>query len=117
MTKPKILNEESMSISEVKDALEAVKKRDNELTFRANKTEEYVGQFDVFGSKKAAELAEKLAKLNVPRLKDVHIKKIVDVVPKTANEVKVVLQGYTVTVKSDHIKKIADTVAGFIPKK
>ncbi len=117
MTKPKILNEEPMSIPEVKDALEAVKKRDNELTFRGNKTEEYVGQFDVLGSKNAAELAEKLAKLNVPRLKDIHIKKIGDLMPNTANEVKIVLQGYTVTVKADHIKKIADTVAGFIPKK
>jgi DNA-directed RNA polymerase subunit F len=117
MTKPKILNEEPMSIPEVREALEKVKERDKELTFRANKTEEYVSQFDVLGSKKAAELTEKLTKLNIPRLKDIHIKKIADVLPKTANDVKVVLQGYTVTVKAEHIKKIADTVAGFIPKK
>ncbi len=117
MTKPKILNEEPMSIPEVREALDKVKQHDKELTFRANKTEEYVSQFDGIGSKKAAELAEKLAKLNIPRLKDIHVKKIIDVLPNTPNDVKVVLQGYTVTVRAEHVKKIADTVAGFIPKK
>ena len=117
MTKPKIINEEPMSISEVKDVLSAIKKRDKELTFRANKTEEYVSQFSTLDNKKTAELSEKIGKLNIPRLKDIHIKKIVDILPKTANDVKVVLQGYTVTVKAEHLKKIADTVAGFIPKK
>jgi len=117
MTKPKIINEEPMSISDVKAALSAIKKRDKELTFRGNKTEEYVSQFSDLDGKKTAELSEKLAKLNIPRLKELHIKKIVDILPRTTNDVKVVLQGYTVTVKVDHLKKIADTVAGFIPKK
>jgi len=117
MTKPIILSEEPMSLSEVKESLDEIKKRDKELTFRANKTEEYVNQFAILGIKKATELEEKLTALNIPRLKPLHIKKVVDILPKTANEVKVLLQGYTVTVKADHIKKIADTVAGFVPKK
>ena len=116
MTKPKILKEEPMSISEVRDALTKIKKRDGELTFRANKTEEYVGQFAV-DSKKSAELAEKLTKLNIPRLKEMHIKKITDIMPATVNDVKIILQGYTVTVKAEHIQKIASTVAEFLPKK
>lgn len=117
MTKPKILNEEPMSIPEVRDALDKIKKRDAELTFRGNKTEEYVGQFSLLDSKKAAELTEKLTKLNVPRLKEQHIKKVVDIMPATDKDVKVVLQGYAVTVKAEHVKKIAETVAGFAPKK
>ena len=117
MTKPKILNEEPMSIAEVKDALVKIKKRDKELTFRGNKTEEYTNQFTVLDSKKSAELVDKLMGLKIQRLKEMHIKKMVDILPKTAKEVKVVLQGYTVTVKADHIKKIAETVAGFAPKK
>ena len=117
MTKPKILNEEPMSIYEVRESLAKIKKRDGDLTFRGNKTEEYVNQFAALDSKKAAELTEKLIKLNVPRLKEMHIKKIVDVMPAKENDVKVVLQGYAVTVKAEHVKKIAETVAEFAPKK
>lgn len=117
MTKPKVLNEESMSIHEVKAALAKIKERDKVLTFRGNKTEDYLNQFALLGQKKADELTEKLTKLNIPRLKELHIKKIVDVMPKTTKDVKMVLQGYTVTVKQEHLKKIGDTVAEFAPNK
>ena len=117
MTNPKILNEEPMSIAEVKDVLVKIKERDGELTFRANKTEEYVGQFAILDKKKSAELTEKLTKLNIPRLKEMHIKKIADIMPETVNDVKVLIQGYTVTVKAEHVQKIAAVVAEFIPKK
>ncbi len=117
MTNAKLISEEPMSISEVKEALKKIKERDKELTFRGNKTEEYVGQFSALDSKKTSELADKLEKLKIPRLKEMHIKKITDVMPATADDVKVVLQGYTITVKADHLKKIADAVDGFVPKK
>jgi DNA-directed RNA polymerase subunit F len=117
MTKPKIIKEEPMSIPEVKAALAKIKDRDDALTFRGNKTEDYLNQFAVLSQKKADELNEKLTKLNIPRLKELHIKKLVDTMPKTAKEVKMVLQGYTVTVKQEHLKKISDTVAEFAPKK
>lgn len=117
MTKPKILDEEPMSIPEVKAALAKIKERDEALTFRGNKTEDYLNQFAVLSQKKAEELAAKLEKLKIPRLKEIHIKKIIDVMPKTAKEVKIVLQGYTITVKQEHMKKIGEVVAEFAPKK
>ena len=66
---------------------------------------------------KAKELEEKLTKLNVPRLKEQHIHKIIDVLPTTVKDLKVVLQGYTLTVNNDNMKKIADTVNGFVETK
>ncbi len=117
MTKPNIISETPMSIPEVKEALEMIKERDKALTFRGNKAEEYVSQFSALSPKKAAELAKKLEALAIPRMKELHIKKIVDVMPKSAKEVKVVLQGYAVTVKQEHLKKIADTVLEFAPRK
>jgi DNA-directed RNA polymerase subunit F len=117
MTKPKILNEEPMSIAEVKESLVKIKERDKALTFRGNKTEEYVNQFAFLSSKKAAELSEKLQKLKIPRLKEQHIKKLVDVLPTRAKDVKTILQGYTITVKAEDMKKIAEAVKEFAPKK
>ena len=113
MTRPNILEETPINMVELKDKLEMIKERDGELNFRANKTEEYLGQFINLDSKKAAELKEKLSKLKITRLKDEHIAKIVDLMPTTLNDVKVILQGYTVNIKNEDCKKIAETVKGY----
>ena len=77
---------ETITLGDIKAALDKIKTRDEELTFRGNKTEDYANQFSALSSKKAAELTEKLNGLKIPRLKDLHIKKLVDVMPKTAKE-------------------------------
>jgi DNA-directed RNA polymerase subunit F len=65
---------------------------------------------------KAKELFDKLNKLNVPRLKENHIVKLVDLLPITVDDVKLVLQGYTITVNQENIKKIAKTIEEFVAK-
>ena len=117
MVKPVIITEAPMSLPEVKEELEAIKQRDKELTYRGNKTGEYLGQFSMLNAKKAKELYGAIEKIGVPRLKDIHIKKIIDTMPVTPNSVKVVLQGYTITVKQEHVKQMAEAVASFAPKK
>lgn len=115
--KPKILEENPLCMAEVKDMLDKIKKRDEELNFRANKTEEYIGTIPVLSSKQAKELREKIEGLNVPRLKDQHILKIIDTLPFSVDDLKVILQGYTITVNNDNMKKIVDAVAEYLPKK
>ncbi|PIN69962.1 hypothetical protein COV94_02295 [Candidatus Woesearchaeota archaeon CG11_big_fil_rev_8_21_14_0_20_57_5] len=100
-------------MSEVKEVLQAVQKRDDELSFRGQKTYEYLGQFKVLGAKQAAELRKKLEALSIPRLREQHISKIMDLLPGTLNECKNVLQGYTLTVTQDNMKKIVKVVAEF----
>lgn len=112
--KPTIINETPVSMSEVKAELAKIKKRDEELNFRAAKTEEYLSQFSSLSTAKVDELKEKLTKLKIPRLKDEHIVKIVDVLPSTLEDVKAFLQGQTITITQDNQKKIADAVAGFL---
>lgn len=103
-----ILAENPISMYELKAELEKIKKRDKELNFRSARTEEYLNQVAL--SKKSADLYEKLAKLEVPRLKESHLKKIIDIMPKTVNDLKVVLQGYTVSVSNENIKKMVDII-------
>ena len=100
-----------ISMKELKDALGKIKKREKELNFRANKTEEYLNQFVTM--KKDKELIEALEKLKIPRLKEQHIKKIIDLMPKTVDELKVIVQGYPITISNDNLKKIADTINKF----
>ena len=99
----------------LKKELEKIKKRDNELNFRANRTEEWLNQIATL--KNADALFDKIMKLNIPRLKEQHVHKIIDAAPETINELKVVLQGYTITVNNDSMKKIVDTISEFLEKK
>ncbi|MBW2992939.1 hypothetical protein KY345_07045 [Candidatus Woesearchaeota archaeon] len=110
MTKPEVLKEEPITMAAMKEELEKIKKRDGELNFRATKTEEYLQQFEL--PSKSEELVKKIQGLKIPRLKDFHIVKIVDLMPKSVEEIKGVLQGYTLTVTQENMKKIINAING-----
>lgn len=117
MVKPSILSEKPITITTLKSNLTKIKERDGELNFRANKTEEYLNEFVTLDDNKAAELADKLEKLKLPRIKEEHIIKIVDMLPETVNDLKAILQGYTITVNNENAKKIVETVKEYLPEK
>ena len=110
-----VISETPINSYILKKELERIKKRDSELNFRANRTEEYLNQIATL--KNADELFDKIMKLNIPRLKEQHVHKIIDVTPTTLNELKVLLQGYTITINNESMKKIADTINEFLEKK
>ncbi len=116
MADTQIVSETPVNISQLKKEIERIRKRDNELNFRANKTEEYLHQIasDV---KNTEELFDKIMKLNIPRLREQYVHKIIDIMPTTVNELKTVLQGYTITVNNESLKKIVDAVNEFLEKK
>ena len=117
MTKPEILEKQPMPLVEVKSALGKLKKRDEELGFRAGKTEEYVSQVTKLNQKQASELKKKIEELEIPRLKDEHIVKVLDTVPSGVAELKIILQGYTLTVSNDNLAKIAAAIDDVVAKK
>lgn len=104
--KIEIISEKSINTAELKEHLESQKN----LNFRAQKTLEYLQQTSSLDSKKAKSLVKKLEELGVSRLKELHFNKIVDTLPKTADDVKTILQGYNITVSNENLKKIADVV-------
>lgn len=112
--RPVIVSETPISMVEMKKELEVIKKRDSELNFRANKTEEYLAYFTELSPKKYEELRKKLEELDIPRLKPGHIIKIIDLLPTTVNDLKVILQGYTVSINQDNMKKILAVVAEYV---
>ena len=94
--------------------MKRIKKRYGELGFRAQKTVDYLESIGTLDAKKAKELMEKLLKLEVPRLRDMHFHKIIDLMPTNHKDVKIVLQGYNITVTQENCKKIADTVSEYV---
>jgi len=117
MTNPQIISETAMNVVELKQEIERIKKRDKELNFRAERTEEYLTHIVHISPQKGKEMYDKLEKLNVPRMKDVHIHKIIDTMPNTTDALKAVLQGYVVTVSNENLKKIVDIVNEYAGKK
>ena len=108
--RPEIIGEKPVTLSEAKSDLSFIKARDGELSFRSTKTEEYLAQFAPIEEKKAQELFKKIDALHVPRLKDSHICKIIDVTPVNLTEIKAILQGYTLTIKDENLKKILEVL-------
>lgn len=108
--KATVTSEEPISMYDLKKHIEDIKKRDAELGFRAVKTEEYLNSFAKLDHKKAEELKKKIEDLNIPRLKSEHICKLIDVMPNDAEDVKLVLNAYSITVTNENIAKIADVI-------
>ena len=110
--KNEVLEEVPLSMSQLKDELAKVKKRDKELNFRSGKTEEYLGQ--VIKQKNLEDLFKKLTALDIPRLKEQHIQKIIDILPISVDSLKIILQAYTLTVNNANLKKIVEAVNAFL---
>lgn len=110
--KGKLVKETPVTLTEVKDLLKKTKEKE-ELSFRAQKTWDHLEGVSLLPAKKAKELRTKLEKLNVPRLREQHTAKLIDTLPKTPNDVKLVLQSYAIAITNENLKKIADTITEF----
>jgi DNA-directed RNA polymerase subunit F len=117
MPEIKIVEEKPISMAELKEELKEIKKRDTELSFRTAKVSEQVDLLKVVKPKDAEEMFEKIQKLNVPRLKDVHIYKIIDLLPQNIVELKNIVQSYSLTVTNENLEKVLGILADYSPKK
>jgi len=113
MPRPEIIKEEPITMVELKEELTKIKDRDKELGFSSNKTEEYLNQFITLPKEKTQELKEKLEKLKISRLKPEFIVKVIDTLPTSVDQLKVLLQGYVVSISQADAKKIIEVVKEF----
>ena len=106
----KVISEEPISIYDLKAELEKIKSRDKELGFRAAKVEEYLHSFAKADEKKIAELKKKIHDLNIPRLREEQVCKLIDIMPHDVEEVRLVLASYSITVTNENLAKITDVI-------
>ena len=117
MVKPIIINETPISINELRNELTIIKKRDTELNFRSNKSEEYLNEFVSMPSKNYEELKKKIEALNITRLKPEMLVKILDILPKTLEDIKNLMQGFVVSLSNEDMKKIIQVIEETVPAK
>jgi DNA-directed RNA polymerase subunit F len=116
VSKPEVLEKHPTNVVEVKAALEAIR-GEEELNFRAQKTEEYAQDFAKITLKESHELLEKLKGLEIPRLRENHFHKLIDLLPTHEKQVKTILSAMNTTPTAEQCKKIADCIGEFAPKK
>ncbi len=109
MTEIELLEEQPLTMAEVREKLNHIKK-EKELGFRSNKTLEYVNVFGKKDAKEAQETKEKIRALNIARLKEKHIAKIVDIAPKEPETLKAALASEEITLKQEEVQKILECV-------
>lgn len=73
---------------------------------KAEEIKRFIGNFIEMTTEKAIEIKEELTALNLLKLKESHIVKIVDFLPKDATELNKVL--IDVTLDADEVNKILD---------
>jgi DNA-directed RNA polymerase subunit F len=117
MPEIKVVEERPISMAELKEELKEIKKRDTELGFRTAKVSEQLEVLKIVKQKDADEMFAKIQKLNIPRLRDAYILKIIDLTPQNMTELKNVIQSYSLTVTNDNLDKVLEILAEYLPKK
>ena len=114
MPNPKMIEETPITLVEVKEALKKIEEKDNELNYRSNKTKEYLNHFVTLTQTQKNDLYKKLNELKLVRLKEAHLVKIIDFLPKTVDELKVILQAYPVNMPKKDMESIVAIVKGIL---
>lgn len=110
MPNPVFIKETPLSLVDVKEALQKIEARDKELNYRSTKTKDYLNLFAPLSPEKKEELYQKLTKLNLIRLKESHIAKLLDFLPQTPEELKVILQAYPLSLSKKDIDSILEVI-------
>ncbi|MBS3116342.1 hypothetical protein J4421_01975 [Candidatus Woesearchaeota archaeon] len=117
MVNPEFIQEQPLSLAGAKKVLTEIEKRDNELNYRSNRAKEFFEQFPILSLEKKDELYKKITSLNLTRLKEEHLMKILDFLPKTTEELKIVLQAYPLSMPKKDQEAIVEVVKEVHPNK
>jgi len=117
MASIKLIEEKPVSLSELKEKLEEIKERDKELDFRGNKVRDYLNKLVKMDTKASNELKSKIISLEIPRIKERQIVKIIDVLPEDLDDLKALMVGETTTITDENLQKIIEVVKESSPRK
>jgi DNA-directed RNA polymerase subunit F len=105
MSNYKVLKKQEMSNSEVLEILEK-NSEDRELTYREEKTLEYLKKFVKLSKENFIKAKEELIALEIPRLEEVHINKILDLMPVNGTQIRAIVGSSGTVLVDENISKI-----------
>ncbi len=89
----KMLGERPLTLAEVKEILKNIEERDKGLDVRGEKVKQYLNRLEILPYDKAVQLKKELEELKLPRVKEYHIVKIVDLLPEDNDDLRVIFYG------------------------
>ncbi|MEM4396102.1 MAG: hypothetical protein QXR30_00355 [Candidatus Woesearchaeota archaeon] len=107
----KVIQKEPVTMAKIKEILEKQEKNDD---LRIRKTLEYCKEFSKVSDEDAEKIKEELKSLNIARLNDEIIVKIIDIFPKTEGSLKAILEGFNVTLTKEQIKSILNILVKYL---
>ncbi len=113
MPSPQFLEQKPLALADVKKTISAIEQRDTELNFPSTRVKEYAELFVELSATKKESLHKKLTELQLTRLKEEHLTKIIDFLPKTANDLKIVLLAYPLSLPKKDQESIVAVVNEF----
>lgn len=104
-----IISAEPMSGSEVVEIL-TKKEKERELTYREDRTKEYLKKVTKLDKKKFEAAKKELLGLEIPRLEEKHIIKILEIMPKTGTELRSIVSHSGTVLVDESVTKILDVL-------
>lgn len=105
-----VVDEKYVPLATVKEILKKVKNP----TFEQKQAYQHARNFSKLKESEAQKLMEELKALEIRKLKDDMIVKIVDILPETAKELKSIVSISKVSFKQDEIEKILEIVKKYV---
>lgn len=104
-----IIEEKPLTLIEFKEKLVDIEKRDKEISMKAQKTKDYLTAY-ASKTKKVADARKSLQDLQISRLKERHIIKLIDLSPKNIDEIRSIFSGENLTVKQEDLNRILEAL-------
>lgn len=108
MAEIETLEEVPLSLTDVKESLDSINKRDKVLSQKGTKVLDYISKITSIKPKEATEIRKKLFETGIERLKEKQIVKILDIMPKDVDSLKAVFVGDNLTLRQEDLKKILE---------
>jgi DNA-directed RNA polymerase subunit F len=106
-----ILSKKEIHPSEI---LELIEKKDKELTYREEKIQEYIKKHIPLSYKQFLEAKKELEALEIPRIEEKHIIKILELMPKNGTEIRAITSQSGVVLVDEIITQILDILKKYI---
>ena len=116
MSNYQIISEEPVSNSESFDLINQKAKK-QELTYREEKSKEYLKKVSTLSFKNFKSAKKELVELKIPRLEEAHIIKILDIMPKNGTEIRSIVSNSGTVIVDDNVKKILSVLNNYAKDK
>lgn len=108
-----ILEQTPVSQSEVKDLIEQRTQEVEELSYREEKSLEYLKHLDVLSFEDYQKAFEEIKALNLARLEDLHIVKILDLMPENGTQLRLIVANSGTVLVDESVSSILDILAKY----